>query len=178
MDHRRPPFPLLPLLARLPQGARGHRVTALTEHVDLMPTLLEAAGVAIPLQCDGHSLWPFLRGEEPAGWRDATHWEHDFRDVETLTYERALGLPSDRCGIAVRLERRFAYVHFAGLPPLCFDHAADPGWTRDLAGDPAVAGIVRDLAQGMLDWRMRHAERRLAGAKLTAGGVKGPFDPA
>ncbi|MFO1070459.1 MAG: alkaline phosphatase family protein [Geminicoccaceae bacterium] len=168
----------VPLVVRAPGGARGRTVEAFTEHVDIMPTLLEAAGLAAPLQGDGHSLWPFLRGDAPAGWRDATHWEHDFRDVEALTYERALDLPSDRCSLAVRLERRFAYVHFAGLPPLCFDHAADPGWTRDLAGDPAAAGIVRDLAQGMLDWRMRHAERRLTGAKLTACGVKGSFDPA
>jgi arylsulfatase A-like enzyme len=53
----------LALLARLPGGAEaGRRVPALTQPVDLLPTLLEAFGVsAHPVH--GQSLWPLLRGE-------------------------------------------------------------------------------------------------------------------
>lgn len=54
----------LPLLLRLPSGAEaGRRVAALTQPVDLMPTLLEAFGVARP-EMHGHSLWPLVRGEQ------------------------------------------------------------------------------------------------------------------
>lgn len=167
----------VPLIVRLPGGARGQRVTAFTEHVDLMPTILSALGLEIPLQCDGRTLSPFLLGEDPTAWRPAAHWEHDFRDVVGRTYERALGLAGDDCGIAVRYDGRHAYVHFAGLPALAFDTVADPSWSRDLAADAASAPAVLAQAQAMLSWRMRTAERRLTGCALTAEGVVGAYDP-
>lgn len=166
----------VPLIARLPGGARGRVVEPFSEHVDLMPTILDLLGLEVPLQCDGRSLRPFLTGEAPSAWRTATHWEHDFRDVGTRLYERALGLQPEECAIAVRLERRWAYVHFAGLPALLFDHAADPSWTRNLIDEPELVPVVRDLAQGMLGWRMRAAERRLTEAKLTPQGLIGRYD--
>ncbi len=52
------------LLIRLP-GAKeaGRRVFALTQPVDLLPTLLEAFGLPVPAGVHGRSLWPLLRGE-------------------------------------------------------------------------------------------------------------------
>ena len=34
---------------------------------------------------------------EPAGWRDAAHWEHDFRSVDTGEAERRVGHGAGRC---------------------------------------------------------------------------------
>lgn len=166
----------VPLLVRLPGGARGRRVDALTEHVDLMPTVLAALGLPIPRQCDGRDLSEFLTGEPQRTTRAAVHWEHDFRDLVDGTYERALGLPSDACALATRFDGRHAYVHFSGLPPLCFDTATDPDWLRDRAADPAAAVDVLAQAQAMLTWRMLAAERRLTGCVLTAQGVVGGYD--
>lgn len=168
----------VPLIVRPPTGARGRRVDAFTEHVDLMPTVLQALGLEVPLQCDGASLGPFLSGHDPRAWRVAAHWEHDFRDVVARTYETALNLVSDECALAVRFDGRYAYVHFAALPALCFDTVADPSWCRDLTRDPRAAPVVLAQAQAMLSWRMRAAERRLTGCALTASGVVGRFDPA
>ena len=56
-------------------------VDEFTENVDIMPTLCEAMGIAVPAQCDGFPLTPFLRGERPASWRDAAYYEWDWRDV-------------------------------------------------------------------------------------------------
>jgi arylsulfatase A-like enzyme len=165
----------VPLLARHPDGARGRRVDAFTEHVDLMPTVLEALGLTIPRQCDGKPLSGFLTGEQPRSWRAETHWEHDFRDVVDGTYERALGLGSDACSLAVRFDGRSGYVHFAALPPLCF--IDDSAWALDRAGDPACATQVLRQAQGMLTWRLLAAERRLTGCALTPEGVAGVYDP-
>lgn len=167
----------VPLIVRHPQAVRGRRVAGFTEHVDLMPTVLDLLGLAVPLQCDGRSLSEFLTGENPPAWRRAAHWEHDFRDVAAGTYERALGLASDDCGLAVRFDGRHAYVHFTALPPLAFDMATDPAWQHDIAGEPAAAGMVLAQAQAMLSWRMRAAERRLTGCTLTADGVVGRYDP-
>jgi arylsulfatase A-like enzyme len=53
----------LPLIVRLPGGAEaGRRVPALTQPVDLLPTLLEAFALPTP-ELHGRSLWPLLRGE-------------------------------------------------------------------------------------------------------------------
>ena len=167
----------VPLIVRDPtEGAlRGQVVEAFSEHVDLMPTILERLGLPVPLQCDGVSLAPLLEGRLPAGWREAAHYEHDFRDVETLTFESALGLPSDRCALAVRQSERYAYVHFNGLPALCFDLRADPRQFTDIAAEPSRAMEVLAEAQAMLSFRMDRAERRLTGCKLTAAGVVGTF---
>jgi arylsulfatase A-like enzyme len=52
----------IPLIMRLPKREKaGRRVPALTQPVDLMPTLLEAFGQS-PVAVHGHSLWPLLRG--------------------------------------------------------------------------------------------------------------------
>ena len=165
----------VPLLIRHPRGRRGRRVAAFTEHVDLMPTILDALAIEVPRQCDGRTLSDFLTGEQPTDWRAAAHWEHDFRDVPAGTYERLLGLPSDACGIAARFDGRVGYVHFAGLPPLAFIDS--PSWLHDRSGDPSCAPEVLAQAQAMLSWRMLAAERRLTGCALTPDGVVGGYDP-
>jgi arylsulfatase A-like enzyme len=163
----------VPLVIRHPGRQRaGHVVEAFTEHVDLVPTILDALGIAPPRQCDGHSLLPLLAGEVPAGWRDAVVYEHDCRDLETGWHRDALGLADDACGILVRRSADRLYAHFAGLPPLAW--AIDEcGAITDL-DDPAVRLAE---AQALLSHRMAKAERRLTGCLLTGDGPIGGYDP-
>lgn len=54
----------LPLLMRFPDGREaGRRVAALTQPVDLLPTLLDLFGISLPEGLHGHSLLPLARGE-------------------------------------------------------------------------------------------------------------------
>ncbi len=53
-------------------GARGTMVDAVTESVDVLPTICDFMGVEVPLQADGWSLGPFLR-DEPAPTALARH---------------------------------------------------------------------------------------------------------
>jgi arylsulfatase A-like enzyme len=56
----------LPLIVRLPGAEEGgRRVAALTQPVDLLPTLLELFGLPVPPVL-GHSLLPLLRGQKEA----------------------------------------------------------------------------------------------------------------
>jgi arylsulfatase A-like enzyme len=158
-----------------PAARRGQVVERFTEQVDLVPTVLERLGLPVPLQCDGQSLVPLLDGVEPPQWRATAHYEHDFRDLETLAFEQALGLASDKCALAVRHGERFVYVHFNGLAPLCFDLAADPHQFASIAAERGRAPEVLEQAQAMLSWRMDMAERRLTGCKLTAAGPIGRY---
>jgi arylsulfatase A-like enzyme len=161
----------IPLIVRAPGLARGIEIDAFTEAVDLMPTILELAGRTVPVQCDGVSIVPFLRGETPPHWRSEVHWEFDFRDVPGGAPERELGLRLDECCLNVIRDRQYKYVHFAALPPLLFDLQRDPDELSDLAGDPRHASVMLRYAQKLLSWRMSNDERTLTGIKLTAGGA-------
>jgi arylsulfatase A-like enzyme len=162
----------IPLIVRDPrEGAvRGARISAFTESVDVMPTMLQAAGADIPPQVDGRSLQPFLSGARPRAWRDAVHWQYDFRDVSNDAAERALGLTLHQCNLTVRRTATRKYVHFAGLPPLLFDLARDPGEFTDVSGDPAYAGDLIAMMRRLLDWRMEHDDQTLTHIMLTEEG--------
>lgn len=63
------PIIRVPLIVRWPGlGAPGQSLGELVSLVDLMPTVLEAAGLPAPADLDGRSLRPLIAGE-PAAWR-------------------------------------------------------------------------------------------------------------
>jgi len=161
----------VPMIVRDPRaeadGSRGRVVDAFTEHVDVMPTLLEALGCNTPAACDGASLYPFLTSPGPQNWREEVHWEYDFRSVTNPATEEALGLTADTCNLCVIRDTHFKYVHFAGLPCLLFDLRNDPGELNDLASQSSHSDTVLEYAQRMLSWRMRHADKTLTHLALT-----------
>lgn len=161
----------IPCIVRDPHhsAAHGTVVDRFTENVDLMPTIADAIGEPLPAQCDGYPLTPFLRGEEPPTWRTTTHWEYDWRSIliPTLPHEWPWDRRLERQHLTVHRTETHAYVQFGNGSWLCFDLAADPTW-RTTVDDPAT---VLPLAQGMLVWRSRHAERTLTGLVLEDGGV-------
>lgn len=166
----------IPLIVRDPSRRQGfgRAVDRFTEAVDLMPTLLDLLGAAPQPHLDGASLTPFLDGGGPAGWRDAAHWEFDFRSIATGAAERQFGIGPRQCNLAVIRGERYKYVHFnGGLPPLLFDLEADPGERRNLAEDPSCLRIRLHLAEKLLDWRARHLDQSLALSELTQDGVAG-----
>lgn len=143
-------------------GRQGAVVEAFTENVDVLPTLAEVMGVEA--RVDGVSLTPWLSGGRPA-WREAAHWSFDWRfpligraDPDDPLLERL--------NLSVLRTDRAAYVHFADGSWMAFDLAADPTWRTPLT-DPAA---VLDLAQAMLNWRARHADRALTGFLVQDGG--------
>ena len=145
------------------EAARGRMVSAFSESIDIMPTILERAGLRNPRNGDGRSLLPFCSGETPEGWRDEVHWSFDFRDIRTKRLERRFGLPSDWCNLQVVRTERLKYVHFAGLPPVLFDLADDPGEMTNRAADPAAQALRLEGLDRMMTWRQRSEERTLTG---------------
>jgi uncharacterized sulfatase len=54
----------VPMIVRWPRGfSGGRRISGLFSHVDIVPTLLSAAGLEIPSEVDGVDALPLLRGE-------------------------------------------------------------------------------------------------------------------
>ena len=162
----------VPLLIRHPGRQQpGRVVDAFTEHVDLVPTILDSLGIDIPRQCDGHPLTPWLSGETPEAWREAAVYEHDFRDLEGDWHKKVLGLEDDACGILVRRSKDRLLAQFAGLPAVA--------WAIDDAGlatDITEPAILLEETRALLRHRMTKAERRLTGCLLTAGGIVGGWD--
>lgn len=156
-------------LVRAPVGKKGAVRDAFTENVDIFPTLCDAMGIAVPAQCDGLPLTPFLKGETPPFWRDAAHWEYDWRsgfiakEPHAWPWDRRL----ERQNLVVRRDKDSAYVQFADGTSLCFDLSADPGWRTGMR-DPSQ---VLKKAQAMLAWRAQHTERTLSDMLLQDGGI-------
>ncbi len=166
----------IPLIVRDPRpgAARGRIVERFTEHVDILPTMMEAIGAPIPAPVRWHEPRALHRLRlEPApsrAWREEAHWEYDFRNVGDESAEKALGLTQHQCLINVVRGQRYKYVHFTKLAPLFFDLEADPGELRNLAGDPAYAPLMLEYAQKLLSWRMNHDEQTLTHLALTDDG--------
>jgi arylsulfatase A-like enzyme len=165
----------IPLIIRDPRpsadSSRGTKVSAFTENVDLMPTLMDAIGAETPIQCDGRSLMAFLHGEALSNWRTEAHWEYDFRNAGDDSVERRLALTMHQCAMNIIRDQRYKYVHFAKLPPLFFDLADDPGEFINRAEDPRYLALVLEYAQTLLSWRMNHDEQQLTHIALTERGL-------
>ena len=150
-------------------GVHGTVVDEFTENIDIFPTVCDAIGIDVPAQCDGLPLTPFLRGESPPWWRDAAHWEYDWRDLaisrgqHPWPWDRRL----ERLNLSVLRDRDVQYVQFGDGSWLCFDLAADPT-ARTMIDDPA---IVLGRAQAMLTWRANHLDRTLTDMLVKAGGI-------
>jgi arylsulfatase A-like enzyme len=152
-----------------PGAARGAVVERLTENVDVFPTLCKAMGAPVPAQCDGLPLTPFVNGAAPPWWREAAHWEFDWRfsfigrEDHDWPWDRRL----ERQNLAVLRTQDAAYVHFGDGSHLAYDLAADPTWRTPIT-DPAR---VLALAQAQLNWRAQTADRTLTGMLVEKGGV-------
>ncbi len=82
------PVSRVPLLVRWPRGlvAPGRRVSTIVEAVDVMPTLLDALAIPVPLSVQGRSLFSAVRGGELDRVELALTEHHGWRSVRTPTH--------------------------------------------------------------------------------------------
>ena len=117
---------------------------------DIMPTLLDAAGVDVPDSCTGKSLLPIMRGETEAV-RQILHGEHD----GCYDYDDANHFLTDG-------HEKYIWYTQTGQEQL-FDLDADPHERRDLASPSSSAkqrvdawrarlvDLLRDRPEGFTD---------------------------
>lgn len=115
----------VPSLWRWPAGFRGGRdVTALTAHLDVLPTFAEMAGVplsdAVHRQAEGRSLVPLLT-DPAAAWSDRTFITH----VGRWPQGQVAAFKHKGCSIR---DARFALVNDTEL----YDLQADPAQTTNV----------------------------------------------
>ncbi|UCH36106.1 MAG: sulfatase, partial [Armatimonadota bacterium] len=134
----------VPLLIKFPRGAHaGDRVRAQVGLIDVLPTVLDVAGVAIPDGVRGRSLVPLLGGDSAAG-----QGRELFAEM-TLYGEELKALRTSEYKVIFHPESRAMEV---------YDLRADPRERHNLAADPQVAPALRERLLGLA----RQSGRRIA----------------
>jgi arylsulfatase A-like enzyme len=118
--------------------AVGQKTSALTEFVDIYPTLCDLAGLDLPDHLEGTSMTPlFLDPEQP--WKTAVFSQYPRWNAH---------------GYAMRT-KRYRYVEWRDLETHqikareLYDHKADPDENKNVAGDAEYAEDVEKLYKQM-----------------------------
>lgn len=129
----------IPLIVRGPGLPAGLRSQALLYLLDLYPTLLELAGVAVPDSTAGHSLTTLL---------DEVTYKH--RKQIFSAYQSVFGHPAGapyQRSIKDERHKLIQTVVDGVMTWQLFDLDADPSETRNLIDEPALAALVERLKE-------------------------------
>jgi arylsulfatase A-like enzyme len=121
----------VPFIIRWPGGdlPSGETAHVFVEAVDLVPTLLECAGIPAPGHLQGSSFLPLLRGEMGEGRRSALTEMTGWKTLRT---------------------EGFRYVVEADGRETLFDLSSDPGRYHDVSGDLSYVSTLAELRHELL----------------------------
>ena len=137
--------------------APGTEVQDTVQLVDVMPTLLDFSGLAVPREAQGLSLRPLLAGGPvPVAWKDRPA----FAEKQPTGAPEARGIGESYAIV----EGRFKLIHHVVRPPKApeyelFDFAADPLDQKDVAA--ANGEVVARLARLLEAWKRTARAARL-----------------
>src|ERR1700674_424781 len=131
----------VPLLIKYPGQHAGHRSDALVSQVDLMPTVLDVAGISLPSGVQGRTLRSPRIDSSDRVYSEATAMPIPFLPPENRRFRgvrRAI------------LAGQWKLITWTAGPPELYDLAADPDETRNQyqAGDPRAVALAEQLS----DW--------------------------
>lgn len=122
---------------------RARQVEGLVENVDILATMLDWSGIALPGKMHGASLVPVLEGGEKTPKDAVFSYEHSLYSADGMYFSM------------VR-EGDWKYVHTVGFKGELYDLGADPREWRNRVDDPACRARVRHLRDRLLDWHVRY----------------------
>jgi N-acetylglucosamine-6-sulfatase len=132
----------VPMLARCPElFAGGRTVNEVVANIDIMPTVLDAAGVTAPKGLDGASFLPIAQGKS-ASWRKELlyeyYWERNFPQTPTLH--------------ALRTDR-YKFIRYHGIWDVdeLYDLHEDPIESKNLIFSPDHQKIIADMRTRLFD---------------------------
>ncbi len=131
----------VPMLVRAPGGVTAE-IDAPVSHLDIMPTILELAGLDAPEDLDGFSLMHSLRtGEAPP---------------DRPQYSAYSGNPTVGDIRRAVITRRHKYIYDPEDAPELYDLDADPMEMRNIASEPGSGSVVRELHALGKSWAENH----------------------
>ena len=132
----------VPLLVKLPDAYGFEPKRMIDRPVgleDIMPTLLELAGLDIPDTVEGRSLVRLLDDPETDDWREYYHGEHGAAYHPRYATQYVAGQ-----------RMKFIWNPITG-DELLFDLEEDPSETTDLSDDPAYADAASEWREVLID---------------------------
>lgn len=142
----------VPLLIRGPGFSPGQVRRDLAAEVDLLPTLLHAAGVEVPSKLAGQPL------QQPLA-REYLFTEMNFHEPQILRVQRTVRDAQYKLLRNLTLDEGQAPVEL-------FDLQADPAETQNIAAEPAHAATRRRLEAALDQWREQTGDPLLDAARL------------
>ena len=125
----------MPFIVRWPGVTEpGSRDEHLVQNLDFAETFLDIAGLEAPDDMQGASLVPFLRGEEPEGWRESIYYE--YFEVGIHAVEPHYGVRTDR--------HKLMHFHRIDAWEL-YDLETDPDEVHNLYGQPGFEELTASL---------------------------------
>lgn len=174
------------LMIRGPRGFRGGKVSdSLVSHVDLYPTICEAAGLPLPAWLEGRSLLPLLNGRDEI--REETfaeinyHASYDpqraartkrFSYVRRFDDRTAPNLPNCDDGPSKSYWIEQGWRMQRPAREQLYDLVFDPHETRNLAGDAAHARTLDEMRRRLDRWMHATADPLLKGAVEAPKGAR------
>jgi len=138
-----------PLIVAAPgMKTAGESTTALVEFVDIYPTLVDLAGLALPQHLEGSSLKPLLKDPKLA-WKPAAFSQYP----RSVNKRRLMGysMRTGRYRFTRWVDR---YDHTKVDAVELYDHLNDPGENTNIANDPANAALIAKLTrQSIAGWK-------------------------
>ncbi len=159
----------VPFLCRPPKMwgyPSGQVINAPVGLQDVMPTLLDAAGLPIPESVTGRSVLPLLRGDlRPGEWRAVLHGEHARRYAQ-------------HGGMHYLTDGHMKYVWYSQTgDELLFDLEADPQEHHNLAAGEDSDSRLQYWRQSLVHELRDRPEGFVAGGQLVPGRPHGPTVP-
>lgn len=159
--------------ARVPLviACRGRTAGSTTDElvntgIDLLPTMLDFAGLAIPAKLPGRSLLPLVFGQPVDAWRDYVVAENNMTQTGEID-----GLRPQMEGRMVRTDRyKYCVFSHGQRRESLVDMQADPGETTDLAADPKYRPVLLAHRELLQKFAREHSDPLVA--KLLADDVK------
>jgi arylsulfatase A-like enzyme len=129
-----------PMIVVPPEGSAVKVSDAPVSQQDIMPTILEMAGLTIPAAVEGKSLVPLCRDEASRkGWRPYVHGEH------SVCYDKNAGMQFVTDG-----KEKFVWFTITGQEQF-FDLTRDPQECRDLIKSPKHKARVALWRKRLID---------------------------
>jgi arylsulfatase A-like enzyme len=119
------------MMVRNPGGMQGVKSDAITEFVDIFPTLCDLTGLQGPDQLEGQSFSPLMFGDKKI-----------IKDYAVARWANGLTL----------INNNYAYTEWRNnndsvLQNMLFDHSTDPGENNNIAGDEKMKGEIDKLSR-------------------------------
>ncbi len=149
----------VPLMIRWPGTAKAGEVRGeLVSTIDILPTVLAAAGVSVPPEVEGRSLTA-LWGGASTPWREFLFTEMTFHQPNQFAPQRTVR--DGRYKLLLNLAPRADQAQVE-----LFDLRNDPEESRNLADDQGLSSTRSRLERALREWRERTGDPLLDPARL------------